>query len=36
LIKSKIKAVLAQADFKSEIQIVEVKSGNLLVVIARK
>jgi ubiquinone/menaquinone biosynthesis C-methylase UbiE len=35
-IKSKIKEVLAQANFKSEIQIVEVKSGNLLVVIARK
>lgn len=36
LIKSKIKEVLARVDFKSEIQIVEVKSGNLLVVIAKK
>jgi ubiquinone/menaquinone biosynthesis C-methylase UbiE len=35
-IKSKIKEALAQADFKSEIQIVEVKSGNLLVVLAQK
>lgn len=35
-IKSKIKETLAQADFKSEVQIVEVKSGNLLVVIAHK
>ena len=35
-IKSKIKKALAQADFKSEIQIVEVKSGSLLVVIATK
>jgi len=35
-IKSKIKESLAQADFKSEVQIVEVKSGDLLVVIAQK
>jgi len=35
-IKSKIKEALAQVDFKSEIQIVEVKSGSLLVVIAIK
>ena len=35
-IKSKIKEALAQVDFKSEIQIVEVKSGSLLVVIATK
>jgi ubiquinone/menaquinone biosynthesis C-methylase UbiE len=35
-IKSKIKKSLAQANFKSEVQIVEVKSGNLLVVIAQK
>jgi len=33
-IRSKIKEAFAQADFKTEIQIVEVKSGNLLVVIA--
>jgi ubiquinone/menaquinone biosynthesis C-methylase UbiE len=35
-VKSKIKETLTQADFNSEIQIVEVKSSNLLVVIARK
>jgi hypothetical protein len=35
-IKSKIKKSLAQANFKSEVQIVEVKSGDLLVVIAQK
>jgi ubiquinone/menaquinone biosynthesis C-methylase UbiE len=33
-IKSKTQEAFAQADFKSEIQIVEVKSGNLLFVIA--
>jgi ubiquinone/menaquinone biosynthesis C-methylase UbiE len=33
-IKSKTKEIFAEADFKSEIQIVEVKSGNLLFVIA--
>jgi len=33
-IRSKTKEAFAQADFKTEIQIVEVKSGNLLVVIA--
>jgi ubiquinone/menaquinone biosynthesis C-methylase UbiE len=35
-IKSKTKEAFAQADFKSEIQIVEVKSGCLLFVIAKK
>jgi ubiquinone/menaquinone biosynthesis C-methylase UbiE len=35
-IKSKIKKSLAQADFKTEVQIVEVKSGNLLVIVAKK
>jgi ubiquinone/menaquinone biosynthesis C-methylase UbiE len=35
-IRSKTKETFAQADFKSEIQIVEVKSGNLLFVIAQK
>jgi ubiquinone/menaquinone biosynthesis C-methylase UbiE len=35
-IKSKIKESLAPVDFKAEVQIVEVKSGNLLVVIANK
>jgi ubiquinone/menaquinone biosynthesis C-methylase UbiE len=35
-LKSKIKESLAQADFETEVQIVEVKSGNLLVVIAEK
>jgi ubiquinone/menaquinone biosynthesis C-methylase UbiE len=35
-IKSKTKEVLAQVDFKTEVQIIEVKSGNLLVVIAQK
>jgi ubiquinone/menaquinone biosynthesis C-methylase UbiE len=36
VIKSKIKEALAPLDFNSEVQIVEVKSGNLLVVIASK
>jgi ubiquinone/menaquinone biosynthesis C-methylase UbiE len=35
-IKSKIKETLTEVDLKSEIQIVEVKSSNLLVVIATK
>ncbi len=35
-IKSRITKILAQVDFKSEIQIVEVKSGSLLIVIAQK
>jgi len=35
-LKSKIKKSLAQMDFKSEIKIIETKSGNLLVVIAQK
>jgi ubiquinone/menaquinone biosynthesis C-methylase UbiE len=35
-IKSKIKRILAQVDFESEIQIIEVKSDSLLVVIAQK
>jgi ubiquinone/menaquinone biosynthesis C-methylase UbiE len=35
-LKSKIKKSFAQVGFKLEIQIVEVKSGNLLVVIAQK
>ena len=35
-IKSKIKEALARVNFKTEVQIIEVKSGNLLVVIARK
>jgi ubiquinone/menaquinone biosynthesis C-methylase UbiE len=35
-IKLKIKKSLTMAEFKSEIQIIEVKSGNLLVVIAKK
>ena len=36
VIKSKIKEALAPVDFKVEVQIVEVKSGNLLIVIADK
>jgi ubiquinone/menaquinone biosynthesis C-methylase UbiE len=35
-IKSKVRATLAQANFKSEVRIVEVKSGDLLIVIANK
>jgi ubiquinone/menaquinone biosynthesis C-methylase UbiE len=35
-IKSKTKEMLAQVDLKTEVQIIEVKSGNLLVVIAQK
>jgi ubiquinone/menaquinone biosynthesis C-methylase UbiE len=35
-IKSKTKEALAQVDFKTEVQIIEVKSGSLLVVIAQK
>ncbi|MDO9300986.1 MAG: methyltransferase domain-containing protein [Anaerolineales bacterium] len=35
-IKSKIIETLVRVKFKTEVQIVEVKSGNLLVVIARK
>jgi ubiquinone/menaquinone biosynthesis C-methylase UbiE len=34
--KSKIKEALARVNFKTEVQVVEVKSGNLLVVIADK
>jgi ubiquinone/menaquinone biosynthesis C-methylase UbiE len=36
VIKSKIEEALVPLDFNSEVQIVEVKSGNLLVVIASK
>jgi ubiquinone/menaquinone biosynthesis C-methylase UbiE len=35
-IKSKIAETLAQANFSSEVQLVEVKSASLLVVVARK
>ena len=35
-IKSKIQTVLAHGNFKTEVQIVEVKSDNLLVVVAQK
>jgi ubiquinone/menaquinone biosynthesis C-methylase UbiE len=35
-LQSKIKGSLAKVDFKTEVQIVEVKSGNLLVVVAKK
>ena len=36
LIKSKMKMAFARAEFKTEVQIVEVKSGSLLVVIGKK